>query len=80
VLPLASAAQAEALRARGTVPLPGDEVLARLRNGDALRTGIGIVAEIAAQLKTVPGVRGIHILSMGCETALPTIIEEARLA
>ncbi len=36
--------------------------------------------EIAAQLKSVPGVRGIHVFSGGCESLVATVIQEAGLA
>jgi methylenetetrahydrofolate reductase (NADPH) len=36
--------------------------------------------KIAAQLKAVPGVRGIHIFSCACESQIATVIQEAGLA
>lgn len=81
VLPLTSVAQAQALRARSGFPPIGDALLARLAGGgDVASIGIAIVAEIAAKLKAIPGVRGIHIISVGCESLVPKIIQEARLA
>ncbi len=80
VLPLASVAQAEALRARSGFAPIGDDVVARLKSGDAVQAGIAIVGETAAKLKTMPGVRGIHVLSAGCEALLARLIGEARLA
>jgi methylenetetrahydrofolate reductase (NADPH) len=41
--------------------------------------GVAIAAEMAAQLKSIPGVRGIHILSGGCEALAAKVIEEAGL-
>lgn len=96
VLPLASVAQAEYLKARsGFAPIP-DEVVARLKGAargesagsagggasqsDVPQTGIVIVAEIVARVKGIAGVRGIHLLSDGCEAMVAKIIEEARLA
>lgn len=81
VLPLTSVAQTEALRARSGFSPIGDDILARLKSGgDAAATGIAIVAEIAGKLKSIQGVRGIHIISVGCEPLVPRIIQEARLA
>jgi methylenetetrahydrofolate reductase (NADPH) len=81
VLPLASAAQAEFLRARSGFSPIGDDVVTRLRNsGDAAAAGIAVVAEVVARVKAIPGVRGIHIISEGCEQLVPRIIQEARLA
>jgi len=36
--------------------------------------------EMAAQLKAVPGVRGIHIFSGGCESQAAGVIQQAGLA
>jgi methylenetetrahydrofolate reductase (NADPH) len=81
VLPLTSVTQAELLRARAGFAPIGDEVMARLKGAsDPGQMGIAIVAEIAARLKAIPGVRGIHILSDGCEAMVAKIVQEARLA
>jgi methylenetetrahydrofolate reductase (NADPH) len=40
---------------------------------------VAIAAEMAAALKSVPGVRGIHILRGGCEALAATVIEKAGL-
>ena len=47
---------------------------------DAAKEGLAMAAGIAAQLKTVPGVRGIHILCGGCEELAGQVIEAAGLA
>jgi hypothetical protein len=47
---------------------------------DPAAAGIAIVAEIAGKVKAIAGVRGIHILSDGCEQSVAKIIQEARLA
>jgi methylenetetrahydrofolate reductase (NADPH) len=81
VLPLASVEKAKELQAKGTYgPVP-DAVIARLAKApDAAKEGIAIAAEMAKKLKTVAGVRGIHILSGGCESAVAQVITEAGLA
>jgi methylenetetrahydrofolate reductase (NADPH) len=81
VLPLSSVAQAEFLQARsGFAPIP-DEVVARLKGAaDPAQAGIGVVAEVAARLKGISGLRGVHILSDGCEALAGKIVQEARLA
>ncbi len=56
--------------------------------GEGLDRGVAIIAGIdarggaatAARLKTIPGVRGIHILSGGCEELAAPVIREAGLA
>jgi methylenetetrahydrofolate reductase (NADPH) len=40
---------------------------------------VAIAAKMAAELKRIPGVRGIHILSGGCEALAAKVIEEAGL-
>jgi len=81
VLPLVSAEQAEELDRRRTYgPVPAS-VIARMRGAaDPVKEGIAIAVEIAAQLKAIPGVRGIHILSGGNEAAAATVLKEAGLA
>ena len=81
VLPLGGVAQAEFLKARsGFAPIP-DSVMARLKSSrDVAQTGIAVVADVVAQLKTIPGLRGIHILSDGCEGLVGRIVQEAALA
>jgi len=81
VLPLTSVDKAEALRQRQTYGPLDEAVIARLgMASDAAKEGLAMAAEIAAQLKTVPGVRGIHILSGGCEALAAGVIEAAGLA
>jgi methylenetetrahydrofolate reductase (NADPH) len=81
VLPLASAEQARLVNRRRTYgPVP-ESAIARVTDAsDPAREGIAIAAEVARQLKTIPGVRGIHILSGGCEASAATLIREAGLA
>jgi methylenetetrahydrofolate reductase (NADPH) len=58
----------------------GDDVIARINNAaDATKEGISIAAEMAAQLKNIPGVRGIHILSGECESSAAEVIKQAGL-
>jgi methylenetetrahydrofolate reductase (NADPH) len=81
VLPLTSVEQARVLGRRRTYgPVP-ESVIARLSGAsDPAREGIAIAVEMAGRLKAIPGVRGIHILSGGCESAAATVIGEAGLA
>ena len=43
------------------------------------KEGVAIAAEIAAEVKRIPGVRGIHILSGGCEALAADVIQQAGL-
>jgi methylenetetrahydrofolate reductase (NADPH) len=79
VLPLTSVAQAEELRTQPGSPI-SDEIIKRLRSGDAAQAGVAIAAEIAGKVKAMAGVRGIHIHSAGCEALAAPVIEKARLA
>jgi 5,10-methylenetetrahydrofolate reductase len=79
VLPLTSVAQAEELRS-GPGSAIGDDIIKRLRSGDAAQAGVAIAAEIAGKAKAMAGVRGIHIHSAGCEPLAAAVIREARLA
>jgi len=81
VLPLTSVDKAEALRQVQTYGPVDEAVITRLgKASDAAKEGLAMAAEIAAQLKTVPGVRGIHILSGGSEALAGQVIEAAGLA
>jgi len=74
VRPLMSAEQAERLSAP-------DDLTARLReSSDPSREGIKVCADIAAQVKAIEGVRGIHILSGGTDGAVATVIQQAGLS
>jgi methylenetetrahydrofolate reductase (NADPH) len=78
VLPLTSVEQA---RGRGAYGPVAESVVARLSGAsDPVKEGIAIAVEMAGQLKAIPGIRGIHILSGGRPASAATIIEEAGLA
>ena len=75
VYPLTSAEQAEGLRG---VP---NETVERLRNADdSVQEGIAIAAEIASKLRDIDGVRGIHVMSGGAETAAAQVIRQAGIS
>ena len=78
VRPLASAEEADHLRTRSKV-IP-DDVIARLReSSDPAQEGIRVCAEIAARVKEIEGVRGIHIIPGGLDGALADVIQQAGL-
>jgi methylenetetrahydrofolate reductase (NADPH) len=81
VYPLESAEEAEKLRdtfAEFRIP---DVVIERLKKagGASKKEGIALCAELIQQLKALPGLRGIHIISGGKEGALPELIAAAGL-
>jgi methylenetetrahydrofolate reductase (NADPH) len=59
----------------------GEKTVARMSAAsDPAQEGVAIAAEMATQLKAIPGVRGIHILSGGCESLAAAVIQKAGLA
>jgi methylenetetrahydrofolate reductase (NADPH) len=81
VLPLTSVERAKALQQRKTYGPIGDEVIERIGKAvDAAREGVAIASQMAIQLKQTPGIRGIHILSGGCEPLASAIVKQAELA
>jgi methylenetetrahydrofolate reductase (NADPH) len=81
VMPLTSVDQARRLAAKKTYGPVGEEVIARLaRASDPAGEGIAIAAEMARQVKAIAGVRGVHVLSGGCEGSVAAVIEQAGLA
>jgi len=81
VLPLASVEKARSLAERRTYGPIGEGVIARLaKASDPSGEGATLAAELGAELKGIPGVRGIHILSGGHEAVAARVIEQAGLA
>jgi 5,10-methylenetetrahydrofolate reductase len=81
VLPLTSAVQAETLRQRNTYGPLDEALVARMAGAsDPAKEGLAMAAGTAAQLKALPGVRGIHILCGGCEELAGQVIQAAGLA
>jgi methylenetetrahydrofolate reductase (NADPH) len=80
VLPLTSVERARSLQRSRTYGPIGDGIIARIGNAaDAAREGLSIASEMATKLRDIPGVRGIHILSGGCESLAAEVIKQARL-
>ena len=81
VLPLASAEQAATLRQRKIYGPLDEAVVARMADAaDPGKEGLAMAVAMAAQLKSLPGVRGIHILCGGCEELAGQVIQAAGLA
>lgn len=60
-----------------TVP---DEIITRLEQATSVKDeGVKIVLEITEQIKEIPGVHGIHIMAVGWEEIVQTLVEEAGL-
>ena len=57
-----------------------DEIVTRMEDAkDAREEGVKICLEIIEQIKDIPGVHGIHIMAVGWEDIVPTIVERAGL-
>lgn len=81
VLPLAGVEQAQRLRERQTYGPLAEDVVARVADAaDPAKEGVAIAAAMAAQLKSVQGVRGIHVLCGGTEALAGEVLAGAGLA
>ncbi|MBE0415443.1 MAG: methylenetetrahydrofolate reductase [Dehalococcoidia bacterium] len=80
VIPIRSVGMARYMRDK----VPGisvpDEIVTRMEDAkDAREEGLKISLEIIGQIKDIPGVHGIHIMAIGWEDIVPTIVERAGL-
>ncbi len=60
-----------------------DDVVRRLRGVPDDRVaaeGLKLCSEIIAQVRTIPGVAGVHVMAFGWEDAIPEILERAGLS
>jgi methylenetetrahydrofolate reductase (NADPH) len=60
-----------------------DEVMRRLRGVPADQVaaeGLKLCSEIIAEVKTIPGVAGVHVMAFSWEDAIPEILERAGVA
>ena len=82
VLPLESAAEAQKLRETHPDFYVPKEVMERLQapGHGAGKPGWAICVETIQKLKTMEGVRGIHILSGGKEAVVPELFAAAGLS
>jgi methylenetetrahydrofolate reductase (NADPH) len=78
VLLLTSVEQARELQRSQMYGPIGEDVVARIGNAaDPAKEGVSLAAEMAKKIKTLPGVRGIHILCGGCESLASQVINQA---
>jgi len=80
VIPIKSAGMGRYMRDN----VPGvsvlDEIVTRMEDAkDTREEGLAICLEIIEQIKDIPGIHGIHIMAVGWEDIIPTIVEKARL-
>jgi methylenetetrahydrofolate reductase (NADPH) len=80
VLPLTDAKRARSLQQRRTYgPIRNEDIAFLEKASDPVHESVSMAAAMAAGLKAVPGVRGIHILSGGCESLAAAVMKEAGL-
>lgn len=60
-----------------TIPLPLIERMEK--SSDPQETGLEIALELIQRVKSLPGVDGIHVMSLGWETILPRLLKEIRV-
>ncbi|NMB90150.1 MAG: methylenetetrahydrofolate reductase, partial [Chloroflexi bacterium] len=70
---------AQAMRKIPGIHIP-DAILQRLENSKAPKEeGIQIALETIEQLKSMPGIKGIHFMAVGWEKIVPRLIIESGL-
>jgi methylenetetrahydrofolate reductase (NADPH) len=78
VMPLQNSGEAQRLRQKYTDLSIPDHIIERLKAaGDGTaqkKEGLAICVETIKKIKAMDGVKGIHILSGGCESSLPEIL------
>jgi len=80
IIPVRSVGMARYMRDKVPGVSVPDEIVTRMENGkDAREEGLKICLEIIDQIKDIPGVHGIHIMAVGWEDIVPTIVERAGL-
>ncbi|MFC2032816.1 methylenetetrahydrofolate reductase [Chloroflexota bacterium] len=80
VIPIRSVGMARYMKEYVSGVSVPDGILTRMEQADnAKEEGVSIVLEIIEQLKEIPGVHGIHIMAVGWEDIVPTIMERAGL-
>jgi len=83
ILPLESAAEAEALKEKYMDFSALEKVIERIKSaGDEAsqkKEGLTICAETIKKIREIKGVRGIHILSGGKEAVVPEVLSAAEL-
>jgi methylenetetrahydrofolate reductase (NADPH) len=56
-----------------------DDLIARMEKAaDPVREGIRICVDLIAELATIPGIAGVHIMAPGNDAAIPEVIAEAK--
>ena len=80
VIPVKTAGMAKYMQTSVPGVVVTDEIVARMKGAkDAKEEGLKIALELVEQLKSIPGVHGVHIMAVGWEEMVPVITEKAGL-
>ena len=80
IIPIRSVGMARHMRDNVPGVSVPDEIVTRMEDAkDTREEGLKICLEILDQIKEIPGVHGIHIMAVGWEDIVPTIVERAGL-
>jgi methylenetetrahydrofolate reductase (NADPH) len=77
--PLRSARSAQWMKAHLFGTIIPDALIARMEKAaDPAREGVRICVDLIAELSTIPGIAGVHIMAPGNDSAIPEVIAEAK--
>ena len=77
--PLRSAKSAQWMKSHLFGTIISDDLIARMEKAsDPVREGILICVDLIAELATIPGIAGVHIMAPGNDAAIPEVIAEAK--
>ncbi len=77
--PLRSAKSAQWMKSHLFGTIIPDALIARMEKAaDPAREGIRICVDLIAELSTIPGIAGVHIMAPGNDAAIPEVIAEAK--
>ena len=77
--PLRSAKSAQWMKSHLFGTIIPDQLIARMEKAaDPVREGIRICVDLIAELSTIPGIAGVHIMAPGNDAAIPEVIAQAK--
>jgi methylenetetrahydrofolate reductase (NADPH) len=77
--PLRSAKSAQWMKSHLFGTIIPDALIARMEKApDPAREGVRICVDLIAELSTIPGIAGVHIMAPGNDAAIPEVIAEAK--
>lgn len=80
IIPIRTAGMAKYMRDSVPGVYVPDEIVDRMNSAkDKKAEGLNIALELIEKVQRIPGVRGVHIMAIGWEEIVPTIVEKAGL-